>query len=203
MGMFDYITCEAKLPKIPNPMELKGFDFNKLTFQTKDIYNAFAQYRITADKKLQLRDAILEHVPGDPKSKSVIYRIGHMKEVSSSWKDLHDFTGSFDFYDSIRFQDNLELENDYWVEYTAKVIDGKVKSIRLKAFTHENNAESRAQNEAFEKRMENERVFWTKWYSRFLIKPYYDVVSGVFRYWRKLSDKLPRSHRVENFFKPF
>jgi len=201
--MFDYITCEAKLPKIPNPMELKGYDFNKLTFQTKDIDSAFAQYRITSDKKLQLRDAILEHVPGDPKSKSIMGRIGHMKEVSSSWKDLHDFTGSFDFYDSIRFQDNLELENDYWVEYTAKVIDGKVKSIRLKAFTHENNAESRAQNEAFEKRMENERVFWTKWYARFLIKPYYKAVSWAFRTWRHLRANMPSSNKVEAFLKPF
>lgn len=203
--MFDYITCEAKLPKIPNPMELKGYDFNKLTFQTKDIYNAFnalTQYRITADKKLQLRDAVLEHVPGDPKSKSVMGRIGHMKEVSSSWEDVY-FTGTIDFYDSIRFYCNPELQNDYWIEYTAKVIQGKVKTIRVKAFTHENNAESRAGHEAWVKRMEADRIFWMKWYARFLIKPYYRAVSWVFRTWRHLRANMPSSNKVEAFLKPF
>lgn len=193
MGMFDYIRCEAKLPEIPNPMELEGYDFNKHLFFTKDVSNSLSEYRISADNKLQFLNTF---VP-------IYDRVDHTDKENATWKDCEYFTGTIDFYDSIRFFNKPELKNDYWVEFSAKVIDGEVMAIWLKAFTYQNNAKARAAHEEFHKRLDADRVFRAKWYFRFIVKPYYGAITRIFQYWRKLIDKLPPSYKVEKFLKPF
>ena len=63
--MFDTITCKYPLPRPDNPMELKDFNFNDISFQTKDLENNLDNYEIREDGSLWIRRTESEYLEGD------------------------------------------------------------------------------------------------------------------------------------------
>lgn len=202
--MFDSIKCKYTLPRPDNPMELKDFNFNSTSFQTKDLENALDNYEIREDGSLWIRGIELKHVEGDEKDKSFIGRFGHMKLIKEWWEPTK-ITGVIKFYNLIGFDcefDRNSCENDYWLEYIATFVDGQITTISLLKFEGTNNSERKRRDAEWKKNTRLEKIFWEKWYMKYFYRHYDDAVNWIFKKWNRLSQKLPASHRIERFFRP-
>jgi len=202
--MFDTITCKYPLPRPDNPMELKDFNFNSTSFQTKDLENVLDDYEIREDGSLWIRRTESEHVEGDKKAKSFIDRFGHMKLIKEWWEPTK-FTGVIEFYNSIGFDckfDRDSCENDYWIEYIATFVDGQITTIGLLKFQGTNNAERKKRDAEWKEKIRLEKILWDKWYMKYLYRHYDNAVSWIFRKWSWLFQKLPPCYRIERFFRP-
>jgi hypothetical protein len=66
MGMFDYISCEMTLPRLPEQKEGKrtivSFPFKTdHQFQTKDLVNCLIEYKISKDEILYVKKVEYEN----------------------------------------------------------------------------------------------------------------------------------------------
>jgi hypothetical protein len=204
MGMFDTITCKYPLPRPDNPMELKDFNFNSTSFQTKDLENGLDNYEIREDGSLWIRRTESERVEGDKKAKSFIDRFGHMKLIKEWWEPTK-FTGVIEFYNSIGFDGEVDrdsYEKDYWVEFIATFVDGQITTVGLLKFEGTNNAERKKRDAEWKEKIRLEKILWDKWYMKYLYRHYDNAVNWIFRKWNRLSQSLPPSYRIERFFRP-
>ena len=202
--MFDMITCKYPLPRPDNPMELKDFNFNSTSFQTKDLENVLDDYEIREDGSLWIRRTESEHVEGDKKAKSFIDRFGHMKLIKEWWEPTK-FTGVIEFYNSIGFDGEVDrdsYEKDYWVEFIATFVDGQITTVGLLKFEGTNNAERKKRDAEWKEKIRLEKILWDKWYMKYLYRHYDNAVSWIFRKWSWLFQKLPPCYRIERFFRP-
>jgi len=202
--MFDTITCKYPLPRPDNPMELKDFNFNSTSFQTKDLENVLDDYEIREDGSLWIRRTESERVEGDKKAKSFIDRFGHMKLIKEWWEPTK-FTGVIEFYNSIGFDGEVDrdsYEKDYWVEFIATFVDGQITTVGLLKFEGTNNAERKKRDAEWKEKMRLEKILWDKWYMKYLYRHYDNAVSWIFRKWSWLFQKLPPCYRIERFFRP-
>ena len=202
--MFDTITCKYPLPRPDNPMELKDFNFNNTSFQTKDLENSLDDYEIREDGSLWIRRTESEYLEGDKKAKSLMGRFGHMKLIKEWWEPTK-FTGVIEFYNSIGFDcefDRDSCENDYWVEYISTFVDGQITTVGLLKFQGTNNAERKKRQAEWKEKTRLEKILWDKWYMKYLYCHYDNAVNWIFRKWNRLSQKLPPSYRIERFFRP-
>jgi len=203
MGMFDSIQCKYKLPLPKKLMELKGFDFSNHTFQTKSLEDSLSYFEIRKDGKLYEEVCEYKWVEGDPKAKSVMSRIGHRKTVSSNFVFRKNFTGVINFYDSIQDGDSAkELKNDYWIEFSALVKNGKITEIKLVKFEASDNTERREQEIKHMKKMQQRNNLWNRWYMKYLYFYYDKAVRKIFFHYRNLSQKLPTNYKVESWLRP-
>ena len=204
MGLYDSIKCKYPLPRPDNPMELKDFNFNSTSFQTKDLENILEDYEIREDGSLWIRRTESEYVEGDKKAKSLIDRLGHMKLIKEWWEPTK-FTGVIEFYNSIGFDGEVDrdsYEHDYFIEYIATFFNGQITTIGLLKFQGTNNAERKKRDAEFKEETRLEKILWDKWYMKYLYRHYDNAVSWIFRKWNRLSQKLPPSYRIERFFRP-
>ena len=204
MGMFDTITCKYPLPRPDNPMELKDFNFNNTSFQTKDLENSLDNYEIREDGSLWIRRTESEYLEGDKKAKSLMGRFGHMKLIKEWWEPTK-FTGVIEFYNSIGFDcefDRDSCENDYWVEYISTFVDGQITTVGLLKFQGTNNAERKKRQAEWKEKTRLEKILWDKWYMKYFYCHYDNAVNWIFRKWNRFSQKLPPSYRIERFFRP-
>lgn len=202
--MFDTINCKYPLPRPDNPMELKDFNFNSASFQTKDLENSLANYEIREDGSFWIRKFESEYVEGDKKSKSFMGRLGRMKLIKEWWEPTK-FTGTIEFYNSMGFDCELDRDsykNDYWVEYIATFVGGQITSIGLLKFEGADNAERKKRDAEWKEEARLEKVLWEKWYMKYFYRHYDNAVNWIFRKWNRLSQKLPPSYRIERFFRP-
>lgn len=202
--MFDTITCKYPLPRPDNPMELKDFNFNSTSFQTKDLENGLDNYEIREDGSLWIRRTESERVEGDKKAKSFIDRFGHMKLIKEWWEPTK-FTGVIEFYNSIGFDGEVDrdsYEKDYWVEFIATFVDGQITTVGLLKFEGTNNAERKKRDAEWKEKIRLEKILWDKWYMKYLYRHYDNAVNWIFRKWNRLSQSLPPSYRIERFFRP-
>jgi hypothetical protein len=203
MGFFDTIKCEYPLPKPEDMKELVNIDLNELSYQTKDLENALSYYNIKSDGTLWINSEVIEHIKGDPKGKTFSEKFGHIKVIKSEWDQIKDFTGTVNFYKYLHRnpENNSELNNDYSIEYTAIFVKGKLDTVQLSSFEYTDNSE-RKSNEAKWKAEKIERdILWNKWYMKYLYTYYDKSVFKIFRTYRKIINKLPSSHKVEQWFK--
>jgi hypothetical protein len=185
-------------------MELKDFNFNSTSFQTKDLENILEDYEIREDGSLWIRRTESEYVEGDKKAKSLIDRLGHMKLIKEWWEPTK-FTGVIEFYNSIGFDGEVyrdSYEYDYFIEYIVTFVDGQITTIGLLKFQGTNNAERKKRDAEFKEETRLEKILWDKWYMKYLYRHYDNAVSWIFRKWNRLSQKLPPSYRIERFFRP-
>lgn len=136
--MFDVIYCKKALPLSKELKALKR-DWTKDDFQTKDLENLLYNYEITKTGKLRMCEVEREWVDDENS-----FLKGHMKEVSSKWVDT-TFTGVVRFYTSFSTtEENWHCMSnftgidpkkitgdDWWVEFSATIINGRVKKIEL------------------------------------------------------------------------
>ena len=205
LGMFDTIICKYPLPRPIIPMELEKLDFNSLNYQTKCLENCLNYYEIREDGTLWVERTESEHVEGDKNSKTFSGRFGYFKTIKSWWEPVSDFTGSVEFYESYGFGGSANpdlLNNDYWVEYKALFILGKINTIDLVKFQATNNTERKVRDTEWKTALKNKNELWNRWYIKYGYRYYDSLVHWIFRRWNFLTRKLPASFIVERWLRP-
>jgi hypothetical protein len=138
MGMFDYLIVKKVLPLNKELKALKDIKWEECDFQTKDLENSLSTYEITKTGKLRYQEVEREWVDDEG-----AFLKGHMKEVSSKWVDTKH-TGKVRFYHNFStnksnvnifsdvIKDDTDLDGyDWWVEFEAEFVKGKLTEITL------------------------------------------------------------------------
>lgn len=175
--MFDSVVCKYALPM---PEEPKGYK-NSIEFQTKDLENGLLVYEIREDGSLWLEEHEREYVPGDPKAKFFMDRIGRMK-IIRSWLTQQKITDTIEIYDYLE----TSSEYDYWISYIITFIDGYIKDVKLKEFRASNNANRINRQHQFDLEMRQRHEFQKTKRYRYFYKHHNSFVRFIFRRFNKM-----------------
>ena len=155
-------------------------------------------FEIREDGTLWTEEHETKYVPGDKNSKNIWDSLGHMESVRSWWTERKDTT-TINFYDGIRKD---EYKNDYWIEYIAKFVDGKIISMEVLKLDIIDNTDRKAQDQKWKEEFKNREIFFNKWYMKYLYIPYTKVIRYIFRKYNKIKQKLPSAWKIERFLTP-
>lgn len=183
MGLFDNILVEKPLPLPKDQGELVNWSWTGHNFQTKDLDCAMSAYKIDSDGQLWKEcfdyvDKTEEELAKEKEeNKGNKWFFQHPVKVSRTYWEKDSHTGYVNFYDG--FYDNLEIrdtwKNDYWVEWCAHIVDGKVKSVELFKWESEDNTE----------RKERQAVHDAEWKARAKYESTFRF-KYCFKYWNNL-----------------
>jgi len=127
--MFDHIVCNYPLPISKEVLDIEGFNFAEVDFQTKDLENLLDVYTITEDGELFHTFKTYEWVDDDER-----FLKGYMKEIDrKEVKELFYGKILFYCYEQIRTT-NCEgdvKETTVSLDYEAKFNDGNLVSVEL------------------------------------------------------------------------
>jgi len=181
--MYDTIICKYPLPMPDDPKGYTGSD----DFQTKDFDQSLATYTIDENGQLFILRIEGEWEPGNKDSDSFIGKLGYFK-TTKTWQERLNTTITVVFYDYIHSQNT---DYDYFIEYEAVFVDGKITSVKLIEFTATDNAERKKKDIEFEEQHKKHREFIKTWKYKYFVRPYNKSISFVFRQLGKFSYKLP------------
>ncbi len=198
MSLFDHLNCKYLLPRPENAVELKDFDLNSLNFQTKDLDNLMYLYEIRTDGTLWREDRETKWVEGDKRSKNFFEKLGHLKTIRSWWTQILN-TQTIYFYESIR---NDKYNNDYWIEFSAEFLQGKLISIKLIKFEADDNGIRKDREKTWEENMKKRAILFDKWYIKYSYVPYSRIIRYIFLKYNHLKQKLPSAWKIERFLTP-
>jgi len=193
MGMYDTIICEYPLPI---PSDPKGYCGSK-DFQTKDLDSALDLYEIDKDGRLFLQRSEGEWIEGDKNATGFAAKMGYFK-TTKRWKEELALTATINFYD---YQHSQNTNYDYFIEYKAVFIDGKISSVEIVNFESRDNAERKKRDFEFNKKLNDWYEFTKTRRYRYFFHPYKSFVKFVFRKIRVfLSFLQAKLYSIENFF---
>lgn len=207
MGLFDHIKCKYPLPLPSDLGEAKDVNFNELTYQTKDFYDGLEQYEIREDGTLWVKNIEREWIQGNPNGKTFSERIGYVKNIKETWEQ-RNYTGEMVFYEGIQYseQANDDWNNDYWIEFKAIFVEGKILKIELVKFDVVDNTNRKQTLKELHNKLDSREKLWNKWYMKYGYVIYDVTVAWIFRKYRRIdsfiSYILPSSYRVEKWFRP-
>ena len=181
MGMFDEINCEYPLPMPEDP---KGYAGSK-NFQTKDLNCLMDLYEIDKDGNLFRYDVKYEREEGNPKSKSILERIGRLKKVSSELV-REKITDLINFYD----YQQTDGDYDYYIEYQALFRDGTISEIKLFSFEAKDNSGRKKRDEELFQKMKEHHAFTKTLKYKLIYRPYHRLLFFVFGNLRRFANKL-------------
>ena len=136
MGMFDHITVELALPKLPQELKAKN-----LVFQTKDTPNqGLSMYKIDKKGQLWLEKFEGHWQEGTPAEDGAGFseRMAALGKfvADKEWWEKENYTGTINFYESykhpeydtgnVKANDRWMRFDNGWVEYCAKLKNGKL-----------------------------------------------------------------------------
>jgi len=211
MGMFDYISCEMDLPRLPERKEGKqtitSFPFKTdHQFQTKGLANALIEYKIGKDKILYEKKVeyeereLTEEEKKDRDSGGFWSPMWVMEEKSHEWvKD--DFTGYIRFYDLL---DDVDSTHDAWVDYSVHVKNGEVQGdVQLTEYRLEDNTESKANTKKWKEKAKARKEYEKKWRYKYCFKYCNRLVVWTFRKLRRIHEWTGKlvSWKVERWLK--
>jgi hypothetical protein len=133
MGMFDEIEVKQTLPL---PEEIKDIrDWPSYTFQTKDLDCTLSRY-IIRDDKLYARIVEMEYEYYTDEERKKLQKNLRWAPVIKSSKEISSREEEQNFHGKLRFctYDTLDVEHDYWVDFEAYFIYGKLDKIELVEF---------------------------------------------------------------------
>jgi hypothetical protein len=192
--MYDTIICKYPLPM---PDEPKGYTGSH-DFQTKDLDLALAAYSINENGQLFIHRFEGEWEPGNKDSNSLIGKLGYYKTIKTWLEELNTTTTTV-FYD---YQHSQNTDYDYFIEYEAIFVNGKLTSIKLIKFEANDNSERKRKDIEFDKKLEEHHKFINTWKYKYFAKPYNRTISFVFRKMNKISQNLSRIlYKIENKIK--
>ena len=171
--MYDTIICEYPLPMPDDP---KGYTGSH-DFQTKDLDLALSSYDIDENGQLFIHRYEGEWIEGNKNSESLFERMSHFK-TTKRWLEELNITTTIVFYD---YQHSQNTDYDYFIEYEAVFIDGKMTSIKLIKFEAKDNAERKKRDIEFDKKLEKHHEFIKTWKYKYFVKPYNRTISYIFR----------------------
>jgi len=141
MGLFDNITVDKSVD-LPKPNNFKSFNFHARLYQTKDLSCFLTEYRFK-DGELQERKS--EHIFVEDK----LHMLGgYCKEQPGTvkWVKRLDITDYIYFYDLWK---DITPDSDVWLEYSAHIVDGNIKEIKLVKFDLTDNSERKKKDKEF------------------------------------------------------
>ena len=189
MGMFDYISCEMDLPRLPERKEGKqtitSFPFKTgHQFQTKDLANALIEYKIGKDKALYERKVeyeereLTEEEKKDRDSGGFWSPMWTMEEKSHEWV-RDNFTGYITFCDLIH---DVDSKHDAWVDYRVHVKKGEAQGdVELTEYRLEDNTESKVNHAYWEEEAKARKEYKEKWRYKYCFKYWNNLVGWTFR----------------------
>jgi hypothetical protein len=187
MSMFDELNVEKELLL---PEELKGLniDWKTHNFQTKDLENCMVKYVIKEDGRLFEHVIERDYIPWTEEEKKTkkLSPWDFWKEVIEKGERFEEVNhhGTIVFYTYENFDD----KQDFWLEYKAYFVYGKLDKIELVEFKIEQSLALRNE-EIREKREQQQSKPWNafKRYASYL---------GWCWFWRKVSTMCYKMHRV-------
>ena len=182
MGMYDSIDCQYPLPMPEDPKGYAG----SYGFQTKDFECALDIYIIDKDGQLSIECRDTEWVQGNPNGKSFLDKSGYLKTKKTWLEPLKD-TCTIQFYD---YCHSNNTDYDYWIQYVATFVGGKLTDIKLLNFEATSNTERKKSDKEFFLRLEQRREFTQTWRYKYIYGPYNTVVRAVVRGSTKCLTKL-------------
>jgi hypothetical protein len=193
MGMYDTIICEYPLPM---PNDPKGYSGSK-DFQTKDLDSALDLYEIDKNGQLFLQRSEGEWVEGDKNATTFSGKMGYFK-TTKRWKEELALTATINFYD---YQHSQNTNYDYFIEYKAVFIDGKISSVEIIDFEARDNAERKKKDLEFDKKLKDWYEFTKTRRYKYILRPYASFIRFVFRNIRNFLTFLQsKLYFVEKFF---
>jgi hypothetical protein len=167
MGMFDDVVCKYSLPMPEDPKGYSGV----VNFQTKDLENALSLFEIREDGTIWKQYHNWEFVPGDPLSKKLLERTGRARSVHK-WYVQEKITRDVEIYS---YQVSNETDNDYWISYQIKFIDGIIVEVKLLQFESTNNQKRKDRDNEFEEKLRKRSEFEKNFFYKYLGQ-YYNVI---------------------------
>lgn len=154
MGLFDYLKIQKKLPTDALLKQFLGkdFDLSSLEYQTKDLENAMLTYEIRKNgdlyyEQIEYRESTPEEKAQDKEEadKNKFFAGIRLREKSRQWVKT-DITRDVNFYSYTKHKDGRY----YSIDYTAKFVNGRAKTIKLLKTERESDQEyaDRLQQEA-------------------------------------------------------
>ena len=179
------------------PDDPKGYT-GSYDFQTKDLDLILGLYVIDKNGQLCIQRKDGEWVQGNKNSDSLIGTLGYFK-TTKEWLEELNTTTTTVFYD---YQHSQNTDYDYFIEYEAIFVNGKLTSIKLIKFEANDNSERKRKDIEFDKKLEEHHKFINTWKYKYFAKPYNRTISFIFRKISKISQNLSRIlYKIENKIK--
>lgn len=182
MGMYDTIVCKYPLPIPDDPKGYTGSD----DFQTKDLDLSLSNYTIDENGQLFVHRFEGEWEPGNKDADSFIGKLGYFK-TTKKWLEQLNTTITVVFYD---YQQSNNTDYDYFIEYEAVFVNGKITSVKLIEFTATHNAERKIKDAEFNERLKKHHEFIKTWRYKYFVKPYNKTISFIFHKTSKAFNNL-------------
>ncbi len=182
MGMYDTMICEYPLPMPDDPKGYTGSD----DFQTKDLDLSLSNYTIDENGQLFIHRFEGEWEPGNKDADSFIGKLGYFK-TTKKWIEQLNTTITVIFYD---YQQSNNTDYDYFIEYEAVFVNGKITSVKLIEFTATHNAERKIKDAEFNERLKKHHEFIKTWRYKYFVKPYNKTISFIFHKTSKAFNNL-------------
>ena len=170
--MYDTIVCKYPLPIPDDPKGYTGSD----DFQTKDLDLSLSTYTIDENGQLFVHRFEGEWEPGNKDADSFIGKLGYFK-TTKKWLEQLNTTITVVFYD---YQQSNSTDYDYFIEYEAVFVNGKITSVKLIEFTATHNAERKIKDAEFNERLKKHHEFIKTWRYKYFVKPYNKTISFIF-----------------------
>jgi hypothetical protein len=182
MGMYDSVKVKQELPL---PEEIKNkWDWKEHNFQTKDLDNYLGDYIINEYRELVEVVVEREYIPYTKEERKKLDLKPwdlwkEIKEGPTTYKNT-EYHGALTFYTYESFDD----ETDFWVEFKAYFVYGKLDKIELTEFNKEESRKISNQRHEEEYKKQQKRP-WNvfKRYASYL---------GWSWFWRNVSNLLYR-----------
>jgi hypothetical protein len=154
--MFDSITIDKSVD-LPKPDNFESFNFHERSYQTKDLNCLLAEYRFK-DGEIQERKS--ERIFVEDKT-HLLGGYCQEKPDTVKWVKRADITDYICFYD---LWNDITPDSDVWLEYSAHIVDGNIKDIKLVKFDFSDNSERKKREREFREKTikHNNR----KWFER-------------------------------------
>lgn len=190
--MYDTIFCKYPLPMPDDP---KGYT-SSYDFQTKDLDLALELYSIDENGQLFLHLSEGEWVEGNKDSESLIGRLGYFK-TTRKWLEEKIITATVTFYD---YQQSNNTDYDYFIEYEAIFVDGKITSVKLIKFEANDNADRKKRDVEFKEQLKEWQDFSQSKRYKYFFKPYSSAIRFICKNIGKILDFSRRNlYKVEKF----
>lgn len=158
--MFDNITVKQNIP-LPEALQKLDKDWKKYQFQTKDLDNCLLDFWISEEGELFEHVVECDYIPYSEKERK-------SKKISpwDMWKEViekNTYDKKINHHGVLKFYtyEQLDESTDFWVEFNAYFIYGKLDKIELTDFSLDK--ERKIQNKQWEEKYKKQQKHpWTR-----------------------------------------
>ena len=185
MGMFDEITVKKPLP-LPKEVDGLNINWNEMVFQTKDLESCLSEYIISEDGFLYIKKK--EYVPYTEEELKTKKGFSFIKEIVDKGLEKIEHHGVINFYCYEKFDEN----NDFWMDFYAYFIYGKLDKIEFKEFKKQASSDIRLNKFLEQEEKENKKpwnifkkyarkIGWSFFWNK-VLKFLYSLSNGILKF---------------------